>query len=148
MDIIDFNKVYRDKIEKKAYESLSVVKLDDDSYLINDNSSFSDDIEYDFIKDSRFNEELADQIKEMKCKEDDCLSVTIKYYNENDKNVLELVNLSSEEVIELNVDMNLDYDTRGKIVNCIAYNLDKDDLAVSFYLHYNFELLRDLVELI
>ncbi len=146
MDVIDFNKVYREKIEKKAYENLSVVKLDDDSYLINDNSSFSDDIEYDFVKDSRFDEELTNQIKKMKCSEGDCLSVTIKYYDDNDNSVLELVNLSSEEVIELNINMNLDYDTRGKIVNFIAYNLDGEDLAVSFYLHYNFELLRDLVE--
>lgn len=146
MNVIDFNKVYREKIEKKAYDNLSVVKLDDDSYLINDNSSFSDDIEYDFIKDNRFNEGLATQIKEMKCSKGDCLSVTIKYYDENDRNVLELTNLSNEEVVELNINMDLDYDTREKIVNFIAYNLDGEDLAVSFYLHYNFELLRNLVE--
>lgn len=146
MEVIDFNKIYREKIEKKAYENLSIIKLDDDSYLINDNNSFSDFIEYDFMEDNRFNEELENKIKEIECNIGDCLSVTIRYYDKNGVNILELANLSSGQVIEFNISNDLDFDTRRKLVNFIAYTLDKQDLAVSFYLHYNFELLRDLVE--
>lgn len=146
MEVIDFNEIHKKKIEEKAYENFDIIKIEEDSYLINDNNAFSDEIEYDFIKDNRFTDDLARKIKGMKCSEGDCITVTIRYYESEENNVLEMINLSNEDIVELNTNMSLDYDTRRKIVNFIVYNLEEDDLNVSFYLHYNFELLRDLVE--
>lgn len=146
MEVIDFNEIHKKKIEEKAYENFDIIKIEDDSYLINDNNAFSNEIEYDFIDDNRFTEELATKIRELSCCEGDCITVTIRYYENEENNVLEVINLSNEDIIEINTNMNLDYDTRRKIVNFIVYNLEEDDINVSFYLHYNFELLRDLVE--
>lgn len=146
VDLESIRQRSREEVEKKAYEEYGVVKLGEDSYIVPSNVVKTKDILTEFI-DSDFykNDALRKAIGQFEVDNGDYISVSCKVILGENEKVLEVVDITNEEIIDITVNSSLDYEEREKLVNMIAYIHRNKELTITFYLHYNFELIEQLV---
>lgn len=148
--IIDFNNLREKRIqdvEGKASEDYGAIKIGEDSYIIPSNVVKTSEIDMTFNDDVDMclDERLIEQIKVLKVSDGDYISISCKEILEDNYKLLEAFIISEEEVYELMVKGDLLYDQREMLLNMIAYYHKEKEVYITFYLHYNFELLEKLV---
>ena len=148
--IIDFNNLREKRIqdvEGKASEDYGAIKIGEDSYIIPSNVVRTREIDMAFKDnvDMCLDERLIEQIKVLKVSDGDYISISCKEILEDNYKLLEAFIISEEEVYELMVKGDLLYDQREMLLNMIAYYHKEKEVYITFYLHYNFELLEKLV---
>lgn len=148
--IIDFNNLREKRIqdvEGKASEDYGAIKIGEDSYIIPSNVVRTSEIDMAFKDnvDMCLDERLIEQIKVLKVSDGDYISISCKEILEDNYKLLEAFIISEEEVYELMVKGDLLYDQREMLLNMIAYYHKDKEVCITFYLHYNFELLEKLV---
>lgn len=148
--IIDFNNLREKRIqdvEGKASEDYGAIKIGEDSYIIPSNVVKTSEIDMAFKDnvDMCLDERLIEQIKVLKVSDGDYISISCKEILEDNYKLLEAFIISEEEVYELIVKGDLLYDQREMLLNMIAYYHKEKEVCITFYLHYNFELLEKLV---
>ena len=148
--IIDFNNLREKRIqdvEGKASEDYGAIKIGEDSYIIPSNVVRTSEIDMAFKDnvDMCLDERLIEQIKVLKVIDGDYISISCKEILEDNYKLLEALIISEEEVYELMVKGDLLYDQREMLLNMIAYYHKEKEVYITFYLHYNFELLEKLV---
>lgn len=148
--IIDFNNLREKRIqdvEGKASEDYGAIKIGEDSYIIPSNVVRTSEIDMAFKDnvDMCLDERLIEQIKVLKVSDGDYISISCKEILEDNYKLLEAFIISEEEVYELMVKGDLLYDQREMLLNMIAYYHKEKEVYITFYLHYNFELLEKLV---
>lgn len=148
--IIDFNNLREKRIqdvEGKASEDYGAIKIGEDSYIIPSNVVRTSEIDMAFKDnvDMCLDERLIEQIKVLKVSDGDYISISCKEILEDNYKLLEAFIISEEEVYELMVKGDLLYDQREMLLNMIAYYHKEKEVYITFYLHYNFELLEKLI---
>ena len=148
--IIDFNNLREKRIqdvEGKASEDYGAIKIGEDSYIIPSNVVRTSEIDMAFKDnvDMCLDERLIEQIKVLKVSDGDYISISCKEILEDNYKLLEAFIISEEEVYELMVKGDLLYDQREMLLNMIAYYHKEKEVYITFYLHYNFELLKKLI---
>lgn len=148
--IIDFNNLREKRIqdvERKASEDYGTIKIGEDSYIIPSNVVRTSEIDMAFKDnvDMCLDERLIEQIKALKVSDGDYISISCKEILEDNYKLLEAVIINEEEIDELMVKSDLLYHQREMLLNMIAYYHKDKEVCITFYLHYNFELLEKLV---
>ena len=148
--IIDFNNLREKRIqdvEGKASEDYGAIKIGEDSYIIPSNVVRTSEIDMAFKDnvDMCLDERLIEQIKVLKVSDGDYISISCKEILEDNYKLLEAFIISEEEVYELMVKGDLLYNQREMLLNMIAYYHKEKEVYITFYLHYNFELLEKLI---
>lgn len=148
--IIDFNNLREKRIqdvERKASEDYGTIKIGEDSYIIPSNVVKTSEIDMTFNDDVDMclDERLIEQIKALKVSDGDYISISCKEILEDNYKLLEAVIINEEEIDELMVKSDLLYHQREMLLNMIAYYHKDKEVCITFYLHYNFELLEKLV---
>lgn len=148
--IIDFNNLREKRIqdvERKASEDYGTIKIGEDSYIIPSNVVKTSEIDMTSNDDVDMclDERLIEQIKALKVSDGDYISISCKEILEDNYKLLEAVIINEEEIDELMVKSDLLYHQREMLLNMIAYYHKDKEVCITFYLHYNFELLEKLV---
>lgn len=147
-NVIDFNDKYIESIDRKAYELYSAVKFEDGLYSVADNNAVFNHINEGFKQCKILNKkEIIDAIKNLKTNMWDCLMV--KYRDgEGENKIIEVCNLSDEtmDCVEFVLTEDLTYEMREKLVNMIAYYHKHNNVIVVFFLHYDFDVMVQLIK--
>lgn len=145
-NIMNLKEKYKEKIESKASEEYGVVKLGEDSYIVPANVVNTKSIELDF-KESNFykDENLKKDIARLDIISGDYISISCKGILNDNKKILEVVVIGTDEINDLTVTSDLNYEERELLLNMIAYIHKDKEVYVTFYLHYNFELVQELI---
>lgn len=146
--VIDFKEKYIESIDRKAYELYSAVKFDDGIYSVADNNASFANINEDFKYCKPLNEkEIVQSINSLKTNMWDCLMVRYRE-GDNGNKIIEVCNLSEEKMnsIEFVIKDDLNNEMREMIVNMIAYYHMKNNVIVVFFLHYDFDVMVQLIK--
>lgn len=151
-DIINLREKHIESIENKASKEFGAIKLGDNSYIIPANIVNSKDIDREFLNSELYKDEkLREKIEGLVFEDGEYVSITCKKIKNNNIKLLEIVRLrdniedDDNNIIELEVKSNLIYEEREHLLNMIAdVNKDKE-INLTFYIHYDFNLLEGLV---
>ena len=148
--IINIKERHIKNIEKKASEMFGAIKLGEDSYIIPSNMVNSKEVDDSFLDSELYkDEELKNEIRKLKFRDKVYVSITCKKIKKDNVKVLEFVNvienIDSESITELAVKSNLLYEDREHLLNMIADEHRDKQVFLTFYIHYNFNLLEGLV---
>lgn len=150
--VINLQDKHIEKVEAKAKEIYKAIKLEEDSYLIPANIVNSKEIDESFLKSDLYKDKkLRSDIEKLKFVDKQYVSISCKKILNNNVKILEVIRVGSDVetdgdlVEELEVESDLSHDDREYLLNMIAYaNRDKE-IFITFYIHYNFNLLEGLV---
>lgn len=145
---MDLNAKKIEKVEKEAKKYFDYIKLDEDSYLIKANMGYTEDIDLSFKSNELFTDELKVKIQNMTVRNGDGITVTVKKIIGATK-ILEIINLNTLETITVELESDLNAETREELVNFIAYTIKEKGVSetiISFHLHYNFNILEKMVK--
>lgn len=147
--VINFNDI-REKhikeVEAKASEEYGAIKVGEDSYIIPANVVNTKEIDQDFKDKNIYSDNaLIKAIEGIETNDGDYISISCKAILEGNRKVLEVVNMANEEIVDIVVESDLDYQEREMLLNMMA-DIHKDkSVFFTFHLHYNFSLLEQLV---
>lgn len=147
-NVIDFKEKYIESIDKKAYELYSAVKFEDGLYSVADNNASFVHITENFKQcKCLYKKDIIQIVKSLKTNMWDCLMVKYTDGNYSEK-IIEICNLSAEEMnsVKFTLKDELKSDMREMIVNMIAYYHKENNVIVVFYLHYDFDVMVELIK--
>lgn len=144
-NVIDLKKKHREFIEKKASEEYGAVKLGEDSYLIPANVVNTKEISLAFQDNDMYKDaELVQAISKLEVSNGNYLSLSCKKILSGKKKVVEIAVIGEDCIEDVIVTSDLLYDDREMLVNLVAYLHKEKELYITFYLHYNYELVEGL----
>ena len=144
-NVIDIKSKKIEMIEKKAFEEYGVIKLNEDSYMVPSNVAYSEE---EIIKESSLIElvVLEEAIKKLEVEDNEYIGLNLKEIIQKDEYILEIVNINKSKVEKITVKGKLNYDEREELVELIAALNKNKKVKVTFWLHYNYEMIKNLFE--
>ncbi|MDD7755272.1 MAG: hypothetical protein PUJ51_12325 [Clostridiales bacterium] len=144
-NVIDIKSKKIEMIEKKAFEEYGVIKLNEDSYMVPSNVAYSEE---EIIKESSLIElvVLEEAIKKLEVEDNEYIGLNLKEIIQKDEYILEIVNINKSKVEKITVKGKLNYDEREELVELIAALNKNKKVKVTFWLHYNYEMIKNLFD--
>lgn len=144
-NVIDIKSKKIEMIEKKAFEEYGVIKLNEDSYMVPSNVAYSEE---EIIKESSLIElvVLEEAIKKLEIEDNEYIGLNLNEIIQKDEYILEIVNINKSKVEKITVKGKLDYDEREELVKLIAALNKNKKVKVTFWLHYNYEMIKNLFD--
>ena len=144
-NVIDIKSKKIEMIEKKAFEEYGVIKLNEDSYMVPSNVAYSEE---EIIKESNLIELLVleEAIKKLEVEDNEYIGLNLKEIIQKDEYILEIVNINKSKVEKITVKGKLNYDEREELVELIAALNKNKKVKVTFWLHYNYEMIKNLFD--
>lgn len=144
-NVIDIKSKKIEMIEKKAFEECGVIKLNEDSYMVPSNVAYSEE---EIIKESSLIElvVLEEAIKKLEVEDNEYIGLNLKEIIQKDEYILEIVNINKSKVEKITVKGKLNYDEREELVELIAALNKNKKVKVTFWLHYNYEMIKNLFD--
>ena len=144
-NVIDIKSKKIEMIEKKAFEEYGVIKLNEDSYMVPSNVAYSEE---EIIKESNLIElvVLEEAIKKLEVEDNEYIGLNLKEIIQKDEYILEIVNINKSKVEKITVKGKLNYDEREELVELIAALNKNKKVKVTFWLHYNYEMIKNLFD--
>lgn len=133
-------KLLKERNFKKKLEELEIIKIDDDFYYYPEFVFFSNSNE---LLDVKFSKEWEDSINEpinsLVTTDEQMVAIILKEEKENGKEVFEIFNPDTEDVIKIPVNMDNSKENRELFIKCIAKSINKNNVEVIFYKDINKE---------
>ena len=144
-NVIDIKSKKIEMIEKKAFEEYGVIKLNEDSYMLPSNVAYSEE---EIKKESSLIElvVLEEAIKKLEVEDNEYIGLNLNEIIQKDEYILEIVNINKSKVEKITVKGKLDYDEREELVKLIAALNKNKKVKVTFWLHYNYEMIKNLFD--
>ena len=144
-NVIDIKSKKIEMIEKKAFEEYGVIKLNEYSYMFPSNVAYSEE---EIIKESSLIElvVLEEAIKKLEVEDNEYIGLNLNEIIQKDEYILEIVNINKSKVEKITVKGKLDYDEREELVELIAALNKNKKVKVTFWLHYNYEMIKNLFD--
>lgn len=144
-NVIDIKSKKIEMIEKRAFEEYGVIKLNEDSYMVPSNVAYSEE---EIIKESSLIElvVLEEAIKKLEVEDNEYIGLNLNEIIQKDEYILEIVNINKSKVEKITVKGKLDYDEREELVKLIAALNKSKKVKVTFWLHYNYEMIKNLFD--
>lgn len=144
-NVIDIKSKKIEMIEKRAFEEYGVIKLNEDSYMVPSNVAYSEE---EIIKESSLIElvVLEEAIKRLEVEDNEYIGLNLNEIIQKDEYILEIVNINKSKVEKITVKGKLDYDEREELVKLIAALNKNKKVKVTFWLHYNYEMIKNLFD--
>lgn len=144
-NVIDIKSKKIEMIEKRAFEEYGVIKLNEDSYMVPSNVAYSEE---EIIKESSLIElvVLEEAIKKLEVEDNEYIGLNLKEIIQKDEYILEIVNINKSKVEKITVKGKLNYDEREELVELIAALNKNKKVKVTFWLHYNYEMIKNLFD--
>ena len=144
-NVIDIKSKKIEMIEKRAFEEYGVIKLNEDSYMVPSNVAYSEE---EIIKESSLIElvVLEEAIKKLEVEDNEYIGLNLNEIIQKDEYILEIVNINKSKVEKIAVKGKLDYDEREELVKLIAALNKNKKVKVTFWLHYNYEMIKNLFD--
>ena len=144
-NVIDIKSKKIEMIEKKAFEEYGVIKLNEDSYMVPSNVAYSEE---EIIKESSLIElvVLEEAIKKLEVEDNEYIGLNLNEIIQKDEYILEIVNINKSKVEKITVKGKLDCDEREELVELIAALNKNKKVKVTFWLHYNYEMIKNLFD--
>lgn len=144
-NVIDIKSKKIEMIEKKAFEEYGVIKLNEDSYMVPSNVAYSEE---EIIKESSLIElvVLEEAIKKLEVEDNEYIGLNLKEIIQKDEYILEIVNINKSKLEKITVKGKLNYDEREELVELIAALNKNKKVKVTFWLHYNYEMIKNLFD--
>lgn len=144
-NVIDIKSKKIEMIEKRAFEEYGVIKLNEDSYMFPSNVAYSEE---EIIKESSLIElvVLEEAIKKLEVEDNEYIGLNLNEIIQKDEYILEIVNINKSKVEKITVKGKLDYDEREELVKLIAALNKNKKVKVTFWLHYNYEMIKNLFD--
>ena len=144
-NVIDIKSKNIEMIEKRAFEEYGVIKLNEDSYMVPSNVAYSEE---EIIKESSLIElvVLEEAIKKLEVEDNEYIGLNLNEIIQKDEYILEIVNINKSKVEKITVKGKLDYDEREELVKLIAALNKNKKVKVTFWLHYNYEMIKNLFD--
>ena len=144
-NVIDIKSKKIEMIEKKAFEEYGVIKLNEDSYMVPSNVAYSEE---EIIKESSLIElvVLEEEIKKLEVEDNEYIGLNLNEIIQKDEYILEIVNINKSKVEKITVKGKLNYDEREELVELIAALNKNKKVKVTFWLHYNYEMIKNLFD--
>jgi hypothetical protein len=144
-NVIDIKSKKIEMIEKRAFEEYGVIKLNEDSYMVPSNVAYSEE---EIIKESSLIElvVLEEAIKKLEVEDNEYIGLNLNEIIQKDEYILEIVNINKSKVEKITVKGKLDYDEREELVKLIAALNKNKKVKVTFWLHYNYEMIKNLFD--
>ena len=144
-NVIDIKSKKIEMIEKRAFEEYGVIKLNEDSYRVPSNVAYSEE---EIIKESSLIElvVLEEAIKKLEVEDNEYIGLNLNEIIQKDEYILEIVNINKSKVEKITVKGKLDYDEREELVKLIAALNKNKKVKVTFWLHYNYEMIKNLFD--
>lgn len=144
-NVIDIKSKKIEMIEKKAFEEYGVIKLNEDSYMVPSNVAYSEE---EIKKESSLIElvVLEEVIKKLEVEDNEYIGLNLNEIIQKDEYILEIVNINKLKVEKITVKGKLDYDEREELVKLIAALNKNKKVKVTFWLHYNYEMIKNLFD--
>lgn len=132
-------------MKKRAFEEYGVIKLNEDSYMVPSNVAYSEE---EIIKESSLIElvVLEEAIKKLEVEDNEYIGLNLNEIIQKDEYILEIVNINKSKVEKITVKGKLDYDEREELVKLIAALNKNKKVKVTFWLHYNYEMIKNLFD--
>lgn len=131
-------KLLKERNFKKKLEELEIIKIDDDFYYYPEFVFFSNSNE---LLDVKFNKEwdnnINKQINSLVTTDEQMIAIILKEEKENGKEVFEIFNPDTEDVIKIPVNMDNSKENRELFIKCIAKSINKNNVEVIFYKDMN-----------
>ena len=144
-NVIDIKSKKIEMIEKRAFEEYGVIKLNEDSYMVPSNVAYSEE---EIIKESSLIElvVLEEAIKKLEVEDNEYIGLNLNEIIQKDEYILEIVNINKSKVEKITVKGKLDYDEREELVKLIAALNKNKKVKVTFWLHYNYKMIKNLFD--
>ena len=144
-NVIDIKSKKIEMIEKRAFEEYGVIKLNEDSYMVPSNVAYSEE---EIIKESSLIElvVLEEAIKKLEVEDNEYIGLNLNEIIQKDEYILEIVNINKSKVEKITVKGKLNYDEREELVKLIAALNKNKKVKVTFWLHYNYEMIKNLFD--
>ena len=144
-NVIDIKSKKIEMIEKRAFEEYGVIKLNEDSYMVPSNVAYSEE---EIKKESSLIESvvLEEVIKKLEVEDNEYIGLNLNEIIQKDEYILEIVNINKSKVEKITVKGKLDYDEREELVKLIAALNKNKKVKVTFWLHYNYEMIKNLFD--
>lgn len=144
-NVIDIKSKKIEMIEKRAFEEYGVIKLNEDSYMVPSNVAYSEE---EIIKESSLIElvVLEEAIKKLEVEDNEYIGLNLNEIIQKDEYILEIVNINKSKVEKITVKGKLNYDEREELVELIAALNKNKKVKVTFWLHYNYEMIKNLFD--
>lgn len=144
-NVIDIKSKKIEMIEKKAFEEYGVIKLNEDSYMVPSNVAYSEE---EIKKESSLIElvVLEEAIKKLEVEDNEYIGLNLNEIIQKDEYILEIVNINKSKVEKITVKGKLNYDEREELVELIAALNKNKKVKVTFWLHYNYEMIKNLFD--
>ena len=144
-NVIDIKSKKIEMIEKRAFEEYGVIKLNEDSYMVPSNVAYSEE---EIIKESSLIElvVLEEAIKKLEVEDNEYIGLNLNEIIQKCEYILEIVNINKSKVEKITVKGKLDYDEREELVELIAALNKNKKVKVTFWLHYNYEMIKNLFD--
>ena len=144
-NVIDIKSKKIEMIEKRAFEEYGVIKLNEDSYMVPSNVAYSEE---EIIKESSLIElvVLEEAIKKLEVEDNEYIGLNLNEIIQKDEYILEIVNINKSKVEKITVKGKLEYDEREELVELIAALNKNKKVKVTFWLHYNYEMIKNLFD--
>ena len=144
-NVIDIKSKKIEMIEKRAFEEYGVIELNEDSYMVPSNVAYSEE---EIIKESSLIElvVLEEAIKKLEVEDNEYIGLNLNEIIQKDEYILEIVNINKSKVEKITVKGKLDYDEREELVKLIAALNKNKKVKVTFWLHYNYEMTKNLFD--
>ncbi|WP_300857533.1 hypothetical protein [uncultured Clostridium sp.] len=131
-------KLLKERNFKKKLEELEIIEIEDDFYYYPEFVFFSNSNE---LLDVKFNKEWEDSINEpinsLVTSDEQMIAIILKEEKENGKEVFEIFNPDTEDVIKIPVNMDNSKENRELFIKCIAKSINKNNVEVIFYKDMN-----------
>ena len=144
-NVIDIKSKKIEMIEKRAFEEYGVIKLNEDSYMVPSNVAYSEE---EIIKESSLIElvVLEEAIKKLEVEDNEYIGLNLNEIIQKDEYILEIVNINKSKVEKITVKGKLNYDEWEELVELIAALNKNKKVKVTFWLHYNYEMIKNLFD--
>lgn len=144
-NVIDIKSKKIEMIEKRAFEEYGVIKLNEDSYMVPSNVAYSEE---EIKKESSLIElvVLEEAIKKLEVEDNEYIGLNLNEIIQKDEYILEIININKSKVEKITVKGKLNYDEREELVELIAALNKNKKVKVTFWLHYNYEMIKNLFD--
>ncbi len=88
---------------------------------------------------------INEQINSLVTNDEQMIAIRLKKEKENGKEVFEIFNPDTEDVITIPVDMNNSKENRELFIKCIAKSINKNKVEVTFYKEINKEEVMEKI---
>lgn len=149
-NVINLREVLIEKVEKEAKEKLGAIKVVEDFYMVPTNKICSKDVTNTYLDSKIYSDlNLAKEIRKLKFKENDYISIRCKKEKRNNVKILELLIITEDRngewTIDIKVKSDLSYEDREALIHLIA-NENRDKLIfITFHEYHTFDSLERLI---